>query len=243
MFKRILAPATSFALALFLSSCASNQSTAPRGAATTTPPAPSSRSERVTIPEPPNLFLLKQELKSYIDDGRYDAGIAEVAAQAKAWIEQRARQGGGKLAIVLDIDETVLSNLKHMREMDFGYVPPLWDQWVADADGPAIEPMLEVFRTARALDVAVFFMTGRKTTDAPGTIKNLAAVGMADYAGLDFKPNEYRDTTQSFKTAVRRRITEAGYTIIANVGDQHSDLDGGYSERTFKLPNPFYITK
>jgi hypothetical protein len=31
-----------------------------------------------------------------------------------------------------------------------------------------------------------------------------------------------------------------GYTIIANMGDQFSDLEGGFSERTYKLPNPFY---
>ena len=30
-------------------------------------------------------------------------------------------------------------------------------------------------------------------------------------------------------------------TIIASVGDQWSDLDGGYAERVFKLPNPFYF--
>jgi predicted secreted acid phosphatase len=242
MFKRFIASAAPLALALVLASCASPSTTPALNVPPAAAPASASVSERVTVPEPPNLFLLKQELKAYIDDGRYDAGIAEVAAQAKAWIEERARQGG-KLAIVLDIDETALSNLKHMREMDFGYVPPLWDQWVDEAAGPAIEPILEVFKTARSLDVAVFFMTGRKTTDAPGTIRNLEAVGMSDYAGLDFKPNEYRDTTQSFKTAVRKRITESGYTIIANIGDQHSDLDGGYAERTFKLPNPFYITR
>ena len=31
-----------------------------------------------------------------------------------------------------------------------------------------------------------------------------------------------------------------GFTIIANVGDQPSDLAGGYAERTFLVPNPFY---
>ena len=28
---------------------------------------------------------------------------------------------------------------------------------------------------------------------------------------------------------------------IANLGDQESDLIGGHAERTFKLPNPFYL--
>jgi len=31
--------------------------------------------------------------------------------------------------------------------------------------------------------------------------------------------------------------------IIANIGDQESDLAGGFAEKTFKLPNPFYISK
>jgi acid phosphatase len=31
--------------------------------------------------------------------------------------------------------------------------------------------------------------------------------------------------------------------IIANMGDQASDLAGGHAEKTFKLPNPFYLTK
>jgi len=31
-----------------------------------------------------------------------------------------------------------------------------------------------------------------------------------------------------------------GFTIIASFGGQQSDRDGGYTERTDKLPNPFY---
>jgi acid phosphatase len=54
-----------------------------------------------------------------------------------------------------------------------------------------------------------------------------------------------------YKTAVREAIEAGGtcqasggstpVTIIANVGDQQSDLVGLHSERTFKLPNPFYF--
>jgi acid phosphatase len=43
-----------------------------------------------------------------------------------------------------------------------------------------------------------------------------------------------------FKAPERAKIEMKGYTIIANVGDQPSDLAGGHAERTFQLPNPFY---
>lgn len=193
---------------------------------------------------PANLSALKQELVAYIDGGAYARDLAAAAAEAEAWVVRRAAPGAaGRLAIVFDLDETLLSNLRHMREMDFGYVPTLWDRWVADADAPAIEPVAAVYRAARARGVAVFYLTGRREKDRAGTEQNLRAVGLGDFAGLHLKPDSDRGTTQAFKTATRRQITADGYTIIANVGDQQSDLDGGHAERTFKLPNPFYLTK
>ncbi|MFO0202409.1 MAG: HAD family acid phosphatase [Alphaproteobacteria bacterium] len=40
--------------------------------------------------------------------------------------------------------------------------------------------------------------------------------------------------------ACRARIKASGFTIIANIGDQQSDLDGGHAQRTFFVPNPYY---
>jgi HAD superfamily, subfamily IIIB (Acid phosphatase) len=45
------------------------------------------------------------------------------------------------------------------------------------------------------------------------------------------------------KTEERRKLAEAGYTIIATVGDQESDLEGGFAECMFKVPNPFYFIR
>lgn len=47
--------------------------------------------------------------------------------------------------------------------------------------------------------------------------------------------------TADFKSQARQAIEADGHTIIANVGDQLSDLTGGYAERCFKVPNPFYF--
>ena len=38
-------------------------------------------------------------------------------------------------------------------------------------------------------------------------------------------------------------LAEAGYTIIATVGDQESDLEGGFAECRFKALNPFYFIR
>ena len=55
----------------------------------------------------------------------------------------------------------------------------------------------------------------------------------------DEQSRRWRD---GWKARVRRAIVERrGFRILANVGDQWSDLDEGYAARRFKLPNPMYV--
>lgn len=48
-------------------------------------------------------------------------------------------------------------------------------------------------------------------------------------------------TTVQYKSGTRKHIEDLGYNIIANFGDQYSDLDGGYADKTYKIPNPTYF--
>lgn len=199
----------------------------------------------VQAAEPRNLSVLKAEITAYVDSGEYAAGVNAAVAPAREFLAERvARKAPGeRLAVVLDIDETALSNLPHMRAFDFGYVPPEWDAWVARGEAPAITPVLEFFQAARKAGVEVIFITGRKESDRPGTEKNLRATGFGDYVSLWLKPNGAKMTAAQFKTETRRKLQAEGRVIIANIGDQESDLAGGFSERTFKVPGPFYQTQ
>lgn len=193
--------------------------------------------------EPRNLSTAKADVLRYVDAGDYARDVARVAAQARAWIEERvaARRPGEKLAIVLDVDETAISNLPHMRAMDFGYIPDKWRAWVAAAEAPAIEPVREVFQLARRRGVEVFFITGRRLSDRVDTERNLAAVGYGGYGRLICQPDNSKLNTGTFKKEVREQLAAEGWTLIANVGDEQSDFNGGGAEKAFKLPNPFYL--
>jgi len=113
-----------------------------------------------------------------------------------------------------------------------------WDQLGRD---PAISHTLQVFKTAQTLHVTVFFITGRPESQRKSTERNLAAVGYKGYQKLYMVPDRaHFALAADFKAPIRAQIEKAGYTIIANVGDQPSDLQGGHSEKDFLLPNPFY---
>jgi len=198
--------------------------------------------------EPTNLSLRKQEMATYVGSGDYARAVADVALAANKFLAKRIPQGaeeGRKLAIVFDIDETLLSNLTHIVANDYGYVPKVWDHWVAEGQAPAITPVQTVYDAAVRGKIDIFIITGRKESDRAGTERNLRDVGYDGWTRIIYRPapTDQPLSNAGFKTEARRQLTHEGYTIIANIGDQDSDLANGYAERTFKLPNPFYLTK
>ena len=191
-----------------------------------------------------NLSAAKAAVVAYYDSGEYTAALSAVAREAEAWVRERAasRMEGERLAIIFDVDETVLSNYPHMLSRDFGYVPDEFTGWVERGEAPALIPVRRVYQTALAEEVTVFFLTGRRDpAERAGTVENLAREGMGAYERLIMREANEPGDTAAVRKALRRSALEAeGYTIIASIGDQHSDLSGGHAERVFKLPNPFY---
>ena len=208
---------------------------------------PASRAQQTA--EPKNLYTLKQEINAYIAAGQYGREVAQVAAEANKYLVKRIPKGipkrdktSKKLAVVFDIDETTLSNVRHIQAMDYGYLPGNWDAWLATGQCTAIYPVQAVYQTAVNAKVDVFFITGRREGDAPATERNLRQVGYENWTRIIYRPADFTESTKAFKIATRRKLAAEGYLIIANLGDQNSDLIGGYAERVFKLPNPYYIT-
>jgi predicted secreted acid phosphatase len=204
-----------------------------------------------TPPPPPKLYEVKRRLAEYVSSRRYEADLAAVAAEAAADLERRAKEGG-RLAIVFDVDETLLSNIRWLELNDWGVImkgatnfvsgPCGLLEWVQVARSRPIEPTLALARRARELGVAVFLITSRPESTREATEKNLRAAG-CEWSGLTLKPPGLKVHSEAeYKAPARERITREGYRILFNVGDQESDLAGGFAERTFKLPNPFYFT-
>jgi predicted secreted acid phosphatase len=109
-------------------------------------------------------------------------------------------------------------------------------------DDPVISPTLQLYNYAKQNDVAVFFVTGRPEWMRHSTIKNLNNAGYKNWDGLILKSDQFKGKpAEEYKTVIRKQLTDKGYTIVVNVGDQESDFEGGYSEKNYKLPNPFYF--
>jgi HAD superfamily, subfamily IIIB (Acid phosphatase) len=218
--------------------------------ATAEPPAPPAPIVPPPV-QPANVGDAKTDAVGYYDSGAYLTDLQLATAPALGWIDARAPRVS-RPAVVFDIDETALSNWDVIRANDFGRVidgpcarlpegPCGWRAWDLRAQSAGIAPTLEVFDAAKAAGAAIFFITGRDESQRAATERNLTAAGYTDYRGLIMEPVGAQFLSASdFKAPQRAGLEGQGYVIIANLGDQPSDLDGGHAEQTYLLPNPFY---
>jgi acid phosphatase len=209
-----------------------------------------------------NIGLQKRQLKAYhkVPPGAatsaYIDDIKLVIGDALSYVTDRAATVK-KPAVVLDIDETSLSNWENIELNDFGFIKEGscslqakhacgFDAWIKRAGASKIGPTLEFYNAVRAKHIAVFFVTGRTRSQRGVTIRNLRREGFKNWSGLMTRPDDdHESSIVPFKSG-RRAMIESndkkwGYEIIANIGDQNSDLTGGHTGCPFKLPNPFYF--
>lgn len=194
----------------------------------------------------PNLGRYKEELVQWHDSGEYERAFAASSAPAAAYLRQRIahRKPGEKIAIVFDIDETLLSNWGYLRHRNFGITTPSFAEWVAENDDPALPATRDIYEEARRAGLPIFLITGRGEILRTHTIRQLKAAGYAEWEYLYMQPRNYADASIiPFKSGARREIEARGYTITLNMGDQWSDLKGGYAEKPVKLPNPYYYIR
>jgi len=203
---------------------------------------------------PPDLFALKDQLRAYMaPGGEYDRELAAADGDARTWLDSHLRKAS-KPALVLDIDETALSNREQILADDFAYMPGWYCEagaklgfcaalaWDALERAPAIAPTLALFNDARKRGVAVFFITGRRNAERDATIGNLRRAGYAGWTALYMRKDDApAETALAYKSRTRAQIEAKGFHIVADVGDQQSDLDGGHAGHPVKLPNPFYF--
>lgn len=182
--------------------------------------------------------------QQYYDSGAYFKEIDQKLLEAKDYLARQLQvKRQQPLSIVLDIDETALSNYLNLKRLMFTQNPQALAAAYLMADAPALPAILNLYQFAIQNQIAVFFVSERPASPeiTVMTVKNLRTAGFLQWTELILRPLDKDDlSVEAFKTQARQQIIAKGYDIILNVGDQLVDLNGGYAEVKIKLPNPFY---
>jgi len=177
----------------------------------------------------------------------------------------RESAAGNRPAVVFDADDTTLWTYDmEDGDMQFNFDPTLQSTWVQDERFPQVPYMASVVRSAAKYGCKVIGLTGRNNTQRIATLDNLAKyyydaktdqpLFRSQYYFTKFtsaQPPAYLDCAQDsdptkcsvveYKSGTRSYVQKHfKVKIVANFGDQFSDLIGGSSERAVKVPNPTY---
>lgn len=188
-----------------------------------------------------NITALKREVAAYYDSGKIEKELDRVVDAAIKKIDKIKTTKNS--AVVFDIDETILSNYSHMKEIDFGYVPVLWNKWILESRATVIKPVKRLYDYLVKKNIKIVFLTGRYTDQYEATVSNLKSQDVKIYDTVIAKNKaQYHGVTASkYKEEKRLELVKKGYEIIACVGDQWSDMDGKNVGLKIKLPNYIYI--
>jgi acid phosphatase len=147
-----------------------------------------------------------------------------------------SRTGPDKVAVVMDVDQTILNNTPYVVRLIWGErwhdqsSEEQWDSWCRQEAATAIPGAVEFIAAVRALDehladvdLQVFLITNRNVLLEDATAANLRRMG------IEIDPEfvlclEEREGWDRNKASRRAHVADLGYRIAMIVGDDLNDL-------------------
>lgn len=185
-------------------------------------------------------MIYTKDIRDYINKGQYEKDLEVLVQQAKTYVSYELLTNKKNKAVIIDIDETILSNLPYIsQQVHLNDVEKL-NRWQMTSQCVVIEPILSFYQWLLKQDLRIYFITARSLELKEATIENFKKLNIP-YSQILFRDQAQWPIPKEFKIAMRKNIVNNDYDIILNVGDQPTDFEGGYWKRALKVPNPFYI--
>lgn len=180
-----------------------------------------------------NIDVLRQQIRNYYgdplgsgvfaSDSNYAKETSSVAAAGASWLAAKRHDlkqwiTGGPKAIVLDVDDTTLATWNYEVFSNWAYNPTTNATYVNGELFPPVPGMVQMVTQAATEGYAIFWITGRPTSQAGVTLANLTTadvtggisagypaptdpVGSGPDTGLYTKPSAVADYPTYLQTA------------------------------------------
>jgi 5'-nucleotidase (lipoprotein e(P4) family) len=134
-----------------------------------------------------------------------------------------------KLAIITDLDETILDNSyseARMAKEGKTYTPQLWKQWSNESVATAVPGAVEFLQAAHNKGIAIFYISNRDTTEIKSTLVNLQNLQLPD---ADTSHMLFLVNTSSKE--VRRQTVTKQYNVVMLLGDNLGDFTQAFEKK------------
>lgn len=138
-----------------------------------------------------------------------------------------------KLAIITDLDETILDNsYQEAQQIKDGkeYSPQSWKQWTNQSAATAVPGAVEFLQAAKQKGISIFYISNRDTGEVTTTLLNLQKLQLpdADTAHMLFLLN-------TSSKEVRRQKVMQDYEVIMLMGDNLTDFTTAFEKKPIDI--------
>ena len=186
------------------------------------------------------------------------------ALEDPSWsaLGQGAEAGALPVAVIADVDETLLDNSPFegwMLRSGRRFSPADWTSWVDAAEARPLAGAVEFARYAAERGVTLFYVTNRDAEHETATLENLRREGFPLRDDLDVLLLRGERPEWTSDKQGRRDLVAAGFRVVLLLGDDLNDFLTGVYDATperraelaaaaadrfgtswFVLPNPHY---
>lgn len=194
------------------------------------------------------------------DSAEYYAAVLQAYRVATAHVEAHApARAAGSWAVILDADETIISNLTYQVErarLGQGYSPESWNLWVKRREATPLPGAAAFLARVRALGGRIAVVTNRLQSECADTAAVFERFTLV-YDAMLCRPDGTPSDKNPRFDAVARGQSPAGSSpldVVAFVGDNIQDFPGlaqaarakgegafaAFGVRFFVIPNPMY---
>jgi 5'-nucleotidase (lipoprotein e(P4) family) len=221
-------------------------------------PVPAPAMPAAAAQSPAAAPALPNDIRWVQRSAEYDAAIVQAYRLATMRVEQQASaHAAGSWAVILDADETVISNLQYQIErIGLGYSGESWAAWVHRKEATPLPGAAAFLNRVHQLGGRIAIVTNRLAPECEDTIAVFKARSLPFDAMLCRPDKAPSDKNPRFD-AVAAGKTAAGpgpLEVIAFLGDNILDFpaatqalkakgESAFAEfgvRYFMLPNPMY---
>jgi 5'-nucleotidase (lipoprotein e(P4) family) len=221
------------------------------GCASTRPPSPPPAAV-------PPAAALPDSLKWVERSAEYQAAVLQAYRMATAAVERHASSAGGRgWAVILDADETVISNLQYQIErsrVNAGFTPETWNAWVRRRAAKPLPGAAPFLARVRALGGRVAIVTNRLQSECADTQAVFQAGGLVYDLMLCRPEGGPSDKNPRFAAVAAGEGGTGPLDVAAFVGDNIQDFPAmtqaarqqgeaafaDFGVRYFLVPNPMY---
>ena len=183
----------------------------------------------------------------------YRALCEQLFRQATVAILRKVKteKNSDNLAVVVDLDETVLDNSLYQVERwkaGLSFTQDSWSEWVNREEAGLVPGAKEFLKAVRKKGVRVVFVSNRMNKNLEPTRRNLLALEVLapnDLFLLRLDKDDVKEVRRREVNEGKARMKKVGpLNVIGYVGDQMGDFPSGqakeFGKTSFLLPNPMY---